>query len=246
MYDNNAASSSQSDVKEIAHYRYDDDDEDIEVIVIENGNDDRDGYVEVASAIKLLSPLVTIRGFNRTIFWNNVHPSQKLTRNNKNYIHVFALSRYLATYNLSNRQHPSQYYVLKRLISDLIIGAQSQIVDPLSDIKKQLCTIQECVGTGVANNNNNTNVVNMPSSSTSSSNQIYQPTTIPYDNGLSSWTDSMKELFREENSILLANINVSLDAIKTMQADLTNKIAFSNDTMLDSFKSIKDIIIRKK
>ncbi|AWW14477.1 p24 [Hyposidra talaca nucleopolyhedrovirus] len=215
------------------HFQYDD--ESIEVVVIENGDDDRDGYVEVASAVNLLAPIVTIRGFNKAVLWTNVLPSHKLTRNNKNYVHVFGLCKYLSMYNLSNSRHPPQFFVLKRLISDLIIGAQSQVIDPINDIKTQLCSLQECI----ANNGNGTLMAN------TNMQHVYQPTTTGI-NGATDWTESLREILRHENTALLANISSALESIKSLQLDLTNKLAFSNDTMLDSFKSIKDIIIRKK
>ena len=40
------------------------------------------------------------------------------------------------------------------------------------------------------------------------------------------------------------NLIESLASIKSMQHDVTNKIAFSNDTMIDNIKSIKDIVLR--
>ncbi|AGR56871.1 p24 [Hemileuca sp. nucleopolyhedrovirus] len=223
-----------SESKNTQHFQYED--ETIEVVIIENGEDDRDGYVEITSATKLVSPIVTIRGFNKAVLWTNAMPFQKLTRNNKNYVHVFALCKYLSMYNLSsNSVHPPQYYVLKRLICDLIIGAQSQVIDPIDDIKNQLCTLQQCINNGIGNGN-------------VMAAGVYQPTTV--DTGTTSannnWTEYIRDMLRYENSSLLTNITTSLDNIKSLQIDLANKLAFSNDTMLDSFKSIKDIIIRKK
>ncbi|AAY84065.1 P24 [Chrysodeixis chalcites nucleopolyhedrovirus] len=212
------------------------DDEVLEVVIIENSDDDRDGYVELGSATKLLAPLVTIRNFNKAVLWTNVNASQKLTRNNKNYIHVFSLGKYLSSYVLNSKKvHPPQYFVLKRLFCDLIMGAQSQVVDPLNEIKTQLCTLQECLNTN--------------------SGQLYQPdfdkvninNNVLGSNGVGYDTvDTIREIIRTENASLYSNITSALDSVKSMQADLTNKLAFSNDTMVDSFKSIKDIIIRKK
>ncbi|AHH82695.1 P24 [Buzura suppressaria nucleopolyhedrovirus] len=213
------------------HFQYDN--ESIEVVIIENGDDDRDGYVELTSAVNLLAPLVTIRGFNKAVLWTNVLPFHKLTKNNKNYVHVFALCKYLSMYNLSNDRHPPQFFVLKRLISDLIIGAQSQVIDPINDIKTQLCSLQECI----TNNSNGAIMQNMQ--------QVYQPTTTNIGNA-GDWTESLREILRHENASFFTNISSALENIKSLQLDLTNKLAFSNDTMLDSFKSIKDIIIRKK
>nr|UPO71162.1 orf126 [Trichoplusia ni single nucleopolyhedrovirus] len=210
------------------------DDEVLEVVIIENSDDDRDGYVELSSATKLLAPLVTIRNFNKAVLWTNVNASQKLTRNNKNYIHVFALGKYLSSYVLNSKKvHPPQYFVLKRLFCDLIMGAQSQVMDPLNEIKTQLCTLQECLNT-------NNGQMYQPSFEVGNNNML-GANGVGYDT-----VDSIREIIRTENASLFSNITSALDSVKNMQADLTNKLAFSNDTMVDSFKSIKDIIIRKK
>lgn len=217
----------------------------IEVLIIDNGDDDRDGYVELANAAKIITPLTNVRGFNKSVLWTNTIPSQRLIRNNINYIHVFALGKYLSSYNLNSNTKPPQYHLIKRLISDLLMGVQSNVVDPLNDIKTQLCTLQECLVNSSNSANNMDTVLN--------NGQIYHSTTISNDTGNNgidmltvSWSDIMKNLIRSEHSSLLSNINATLDTLKTMHVDLVNKLAFSNDTMLDSFKSIKDIIIRKK
>ncbi|ABY65842.1 p24 [Orgyia leucostigma nucleopolyhedrovirus] len=212
------------------------DDEQIEVIIIDNGEEDRDGYVELSAAVRLISPIATIRNFNKAVMWTNVLPCQKLTRNNKNYVHVNALCKYLFTYNLANAKHPHQYYVLKRLIGDLIVGAQSQIVDPIHEIKTQLCTLQECLtgnqlGSDLQQQQHQT---------------VFQPTTSRIHDASPSWSESFREIVRHENNAVYTNVMALLDHIKNVQVDLTNKLAFSNDTMLDNFKSLKDIIIRKK
>lgn len=214
----------------------------LEVVIIENGEDDRDGYVELTAAAHLIAPLVNIRGFNPAVMWANVHNSQKLSRNNKNYVHVFALGKYLSSYRLSSNgaQRP-ELLTLKQLMCDLLVGAQSQIVDPLVDIKTQLCNLQECIQNG-----NGSTIYNNGSSSNHLSS---------YDNGggggggKSNSTDNvelLRDIIRSEHASLYSSISTALDNIKSMQADLTNKIAFSNDTMLDGFKSIKDIVGRKK
>ncbi|QWO71662.1 p24 [Orgyia pseudotsugata single capsid nuclopolyhedrovirus] len=216
------------------------DDEQIEVMIIDNGDEDRDGYVELTAAVKLITPISSIRNFNKAVMWTNVMPSQKLTRNNKNYVHVNALCKYLFTYNLANSKHPPQYYVLKRLIGDLIVGAQSQVVDPIYEIKTQLCSLQECLA---ANNQHNL----MIGAGGNEMQQVYQSTTRPHESSpSSSWTEAFRDVVRLENASVYNNIAALLDHIKNMQIDLTNKLAFSNDTMLDGFKSLKDIIIRKK
>lgn len=209
----------------------------LEVVIIETGEDDRDGYVELSAVAQLITPLVNIRGFNAAVMWANVHNSQRLTRNNKNYVHVFALGRYLSSYKLSSEQRVQrpELLVLKQLVCDLLMGAQSQVVDPLVDIKTQLCTLQECISSN-----------NLVSQSPTSS-AIYQSGSVPYENNFgNNYNEILRDTLRNEHASLYANINGALETIKSMQADLTNKIAFSNDTMLDGFKSIKDMLSRKK
>ncbi|AXS67770.1 p24 [Cryptophlebia peltastica nucleopolyhedrovirus] len=204
-------------------------DESIEVVIIENGEDDRDGYIELGAAADLLAHIVTIRGFNKAVLWANVIPSQRLTRNNKNYVHVFTLCKYLATLNLASSINTQQLSLIKRIVCDLMMGVQSQVVDPLSDIKSQICHIKDCLTNGAPKSD--------------SPDSIYQPTV--YDSS-SSWTDSLRDLLRNEHNTLLSNFNLALENIKSLQIDLTNKLAYSNDTMLDNFKSLKDMIVRKK
>nr|WHN38675.1 P24 [Mamestra brassicae multiple nucleopolyhedrovirus] len=228
MYENTNAHNNDDSMQ----FQYDD--ETLEVVIIENGDDDRDGYIELTAAAKLLAPLVTIRGFSHAVLWANVIASQRLTRNNKHYVHVFALGRYLSAYKLGTH-NKRQVQAVKQLICDLIIGAQSQLVDPLVDIKTQLCTLQECLSGNNQLNNSSDNV-------------MYQapalPPQAPYEslNNTEIWRD----ILRSEHAALFANIGGALETIKSMQADLTNKIAFSNDTMLDGFKSIKDMMRKSK
>ncbi|ADD73831.1 P24 [Lymantria xylina nucleopolyhedrovirus] len=195
--------------------------ETLEVLIIENGDDDRDGYVEVGGAARLLAPLVTIRNFNAAVLWANTVSSQKMTRQSKNFVHVFAIARYLSGYNLSAANRPAEYYLMKRLICDLLLGAQGQNVDPLADIKSQLCTLQECLGV-------------------SPGSQIYAPTTEPASlYGLESSLEKLSDSMRAELSAIT-------ERLKSIHMDLTSKLAFSNDAMLDTFKSLKDLVLRKK
>ncbi|AUV65273.1 P24-capsid [Alphabaculovirus myunipunctae] len=231
MYESNNANNINASNDAAVQFHYDE--HVLEVVIIENGEDDRDGYVELMAVSKLIAPLVNIRGFNHAVMWANVIPSQRLTRNNKNYVHVFALGRYLSSYRPSSTHHRHELLALKQLICDLIMGAQSQIVDPLSEIKTQLCTLQECLG--------NAPPPQQP---------LYQNENLSSSSSLSSGgknnTEVWRDILRSEHAALFANINGALETIKSMQADLTNKIAFSNDTMLDGFKSIKDVVLRKK
>lgn len=231
MYDNHAGSgydNNNNNNNNPSQFQYND--KTLEVVILENGDDDRDGYVELIAAAQLIAPLVNIRGFNPSVMWANVHNSQKLTRNNKNYIHVFALGKYLSSYKLSANGAPQrpEMLTLKQLMCDLLMGAQSQVIDPLSDIKTQLCNLQECIS-----NNNSTSTIYQSKSS-------YDKNTSSNDN------EMLRDIIRSEHASLYSNISNALDNIKSMQADLTNKIAFSNDTMLDGFKSIKDVMNRKK
>jgi Baculovirus P24 capsid protein len=230
MYDTSGGGSSSANNTTDPAVQFQYDNHVLEVVIIENGEDDRDGYVELMAAAKLIAPLVNIRGFNHAVMWANVIPSQRLSRNTKNYVHVFALGRYLSSYK-PTPQHRHELLALKQLICDLIIGAQSQVVDPLSDIRSQLCSLQECITT---------------TTTTMTSPPLYQQQQ-PYDNsGGMHNAEVYRDILRSEHAALFANISGALETIKSMQADLTNKIAFSNDTMLDGFKSIKDIVMRKK
>ncbi|AAG53861.1 p24capsid [Helicoverpa armigera nucleopolyhedrovirus] len=215
----------------------------IDVFIVENNEDDRDGFVELTAAVRLLAPVVAIRGFNKSVLWANVNNSHKLTRHGKNYVHAYVLCRHLSLYNSSNRQsHSNEYYMLKRLVCDLLVGAQSQIVDPLSDIKNQLCTLRECIENGVVT----TNQQMYQSMPTTAQHLFENNTNNSNNNNLQQQIDMIREILRNEHNTLYGNISSQLDSIKSIQIDLTNKIAFSNDTMLDSFKSIKDVINRKK
>ncbi|ACI28717.1 P24 [Agrotis ipsilon multiple nucleopolyhedrovirus] len=214
----------------------------LEVVIIENGDDDRDGYVELTAVAQLVAPIVNIRGFNPAVMWANVHNSQRLTRNNKNYVHAFALGRYLSSYKLSSSSSRPELIVLKQLICDLLMGAQSQVVDPLVDIKAQLCNLQECLTSSSVSSASVATGIMYPLSSSSSS------SVAPYESSSSSshYNEMLRDVLRSEHASLCANISGALETIKSMQADLTNKIAFSNDTMLDGFKSIKDMMSRNK
>ncbi|AIZ48570.1 p24 [Agrotis segetum nucleopolyhedrovirus B] len=235
MYDNtnnNSSGSANSDAHVVnAGQQFQYNDKVLEVVIIENGDDDRDGYVELTAAAQLVAPIVNIRGFNPAVMWANVHNSQRLTRNNKNYVHAFAFGRYLSSYKLSSSPR-AELIVLKQLICDLLMGAQSQVVDPLVDIKAQLCNLQECISSSSSSG------IMYPSSSSSSS------SVAPYES--SHHNEMLRDVIRSEQASLYANISAALETIKSMQADVTNKIAFSNDTMLDGFKSIKDMMSRNK
>nr|QED40070.1 P24 [Spodoptera frugiperda multiple nucleopolyhedrovirus] len=225
---NSAGTASASDNSSL-QFQYND--KLLEVVIIENSDEDRDGYVELNAAAQLIAPIASIRGFSPAVMWANTHNSQKLTRNNKNYVHVFSLGKYLSMYKPPPQGvHRPELLTLKQLIGDLLVGAQSQIVDPLLDIKTQLCTLQECITNNQSSTLYESNYDNLKNNNNNSGNN----------------DELLRDMIRAEHASLFANINNALENIKNMQADLTNKIAFSNDTMLDGFKSIKDMMNRKK
>ncbi|AGR57065.1 P24 [Choristoneura rosaceana nucleopolyhedrovirus] len=120
-------------------------DSSFEVIIITNTPHDYDGYLELSAASRLLMPFQK----NISTLWTNAAPSHKLIRNNKNYLHVFGLFKYLQNYNLNTKKHPPEYYTIKSIICDLMMGAQGKTFDPLCEIKTQLCAIQESLNEAI-------------------------------------------------------------------------------------------------
>lgn len=120
-------------------------DNSFEVIIINNGPHDHDGYLELHAATRLLTPFQK----NVSSLWTNAAPSHKLIKNNKNYLHVFGLFKYFQNYNLNMKTHPIEYYTIKSIICDLMMGAQSKSFDPLCEIKTQLCAIQESLNEAI-------------------------------------------------------------------------------------------------
>lgn len=116
-----------------------------EVIIITNAPNDHDGYLELNAAARLLAPFQK----NISALWTNAAPSHRLVRNNKNYLHVFGLFKYLQNYNFNAKPHPPEYYTVKSVICDLIAGAQGKTFDPLCEIKTQLCAIQESLNEAI-------------------------------------------------------------------------------------------------
>ena len=132
-------------------------DNSLEVVIITNSTNDHDGYLELTAAIKLMSPFLS----NASALWTNAASSHKLTKNNKNYIHVFSLFKYLSNYNLNNKKHPPEYYNIKMIICDLLMGVQSKSFDPLCEIKTQLCAIQESLNETIGTLNNHATTTNV-------------------------------------------------------------------------------------
>ena len=73
-------------------------DSSLEVVIITNSDGDHDGYLELTAAAKVMSPFLSN---GSSAVWTNAAPSHKLIKNNKNYIHVFGLFKYLSNYNLN-------------------------------------------------------------------------------------------------------------------------------------------------
>ncbi|QDL57021.1 P24 [Dione juno nucleopolyhedrovirus] len=121
-----------------------------EVIIITNAPNDHDGYLELGGAARLLAPFQK----SASVLWTSAAPSHKLIRNNKNYLHVFGLFKYLQNYNLNARAHPPEFYTVKSVICDLLMGAQNKMLDPLVEIKTQLCAVQESLNEAIVILNN--------------------------------------------------------------------------------------------
>ncbi|AFY62836.1 viral capsid protein [Samia ricini nucleopolyhedrovirus] len=121
-------------------------DSSLEVVIITNAPNDHDGYLELSGAARLLAPLLQ-KGTSG--LWAGAAPSHKLIRNNKNYLHVFGLFKYLQNYNLNANAHPPEYFTIKAIICDLLLGVQSKTFDPLCEIKTQLCAIQESLNEAI-------------------------------------------------------------------------------------------------
>ncbi|USC25964.1 p24 [Palpita vitrealis nucleopolyhedrovirus] len=119
----------------------------LEVVVINNSEGDYDGYLELNAVIKILSSFV---GKNGSTVWANASPSHKLIKNNKHYLHVFGLFKYLQNYNLNNKIHSKEYYTLKKIITDLLSGTQNKTFDPLCEVKTQLCAVQESLNEAIS------------------------------------------------------------------------------------------------
>ncbi|AAR28903.1 p24 capsid protein [Leucania separata nucleopolyhedrovirus] len=219
----------------------------IDVFIIENRVEgynevDRDAFVEIKSACRLLSPLVTRPALTPAVLWSHTPVSQRILKNDKNYVHTFSLFRYLINYNMSDRSQPPQYYILKRLLRDLLAGCQNDepapiAIDPpavtdesIRDLKSQLCSIQECLVSSQALYSDNSSTA--VGGGSDANNQCFE--TI---------RDALNKL-NSDLAVMHTNLLESLSSIKSMQHDVTNKIAFSNDTMIDNIKSIKDIILR--
>nr|AFS51901.1 DekiORF23 [Dendrolimus kikuchii nucleopolyhedrovirus] len=122
-------------------------DNSLEVVIITNTAGDHDGYLELSAAVKLFA--FFLNNNNSSMLWANVAPSHKLIKNNKKYVHVFSLFKYLCNYNLNAKTHPREYYTIKSVICDLLSGAQGKQFDPMCEIKTQLCAIQQSLNEAI-------------------------------------------------------------------------------------------------
>jgi hypothetical protein len=130
-----------------------DPDSNLEVIILTNAPNDHDGYLELNGAARLLAPFLQK---SAATLWTNALLSHKLIRNNKNYLHVFGLFKYLQNYNVNTKSHPPEYFTVKAIICDLLLGVQTKTFDPLCEIKTQLCAIQESLNEAIVILNNHT------------------------------------------------------------------------------------------
>jgi hypothetical protein len=187
-------------------------DNSLEVVILTSTNGDHDGYLEASAANKLMTPFLN----NSTSLMAAAAPSHKLIKNNKSYIHVFSLFKYLSNYNLNNKNHPPEYYTLKSVICDLLMGVQSKSFDPLCDIKSELYSIQESINgiVAVLNDTENKNINNA---------------TAVYNDAIST-----------------GGINSIKETLQAFQTEFINKMTFNTETLLDNVKSVKDLICLTK
>lgn len=94
-------------------------DSSLEVVIIINLDGDYDGYLELIVVVKVM---LFFFSNGSLVVWINVVFLYKLIKNNKNYIYVFGLFKYLLNYNLNNKKCFKEYYIFKLIISDLFMG----------------------------------------------------------------------------------------------------------------------------
>ncbi|ANF29673.1 p24 [Catopsilia pomona nucleopolyhedrovirus] len=178
----------------------------LEVVIITNAFGDHDGYLELTAATKLTSPFLTGTHSSSNALWNNVAPSHKLIKNNKNYIHVFSLCKYLCNYNLNAKKHPPEYYTLKSIICDLLLGSQSKAFDPVCEVKTQLCAIQESINETIAILNNHVIAANDKNNSGDS-----------FNDSIKKLYESVQNLQNEHNTKITFSTETILDNIKNIK-----------------------------
>lgn len=188
--------------EEICKFKYSPQDS-FEVVIITNAVGDHDGYLELAAAVKLITPFVP----NSSVLWTNAPSSHKLVKGGKNYIHVFSLFKYLSNYNLNNKSHPSEYYTAKSVISDLLLGVQSKAFDPFCEIKTQLCAIQESLNEAIVTLNNHTSesIDTAASADVLKLQELFQNIHAEYDKKLTFTTDTILENIKNVKDLLCLN-----------------------------------------
>jgi hypothetical protein len=198
----------------------------LEVVIITNTPNDCDGYLELNAATKLLVPFSG--NALATTVWSNAAPSHKLTKNNKNYLHVFALFKYLASYNLNNARlsHVAEYYILKTIIGDLLAGVQS----------KSFGGNGGGSGGGVfSGGNDHTTFI------TTANNNL--------DNVKNQLEALQKNVSSLERKIVDAQQSCSAvltENLHNLHTQCINKMTFNTETILENVKSIKDLVCLAK
>ncbi|AUA60344.1 P24 [Operophtera brumata nucleopolyhedrovirus] len=226
----------QDSRKEADEFNYDDFKIDVFICKNEEYPNLDDAYAELHATTELLKTTIKNHRITAEFVWQNCKPIYRLTKDNKRYIHVLVLSGYISVYEPA-RFSINQYFNLRQLIQDLHRGSQMP-QDDLSEIKSQICNLQDCL-------------VN------SSANGLFTHTPVQNvgDDVKIVITENIKDMLgvlRLEISNLLLDLmsNIkslteSMRVITSSQNDITTKLAFSNDTMLDRFKSIKDLLVAK-
>nr|AIS92845.1 P24 capsid protein [Bombyx mori nucleopolyhedrovirus]WRK23367.1 p24 [Bombyx mori nucleopolyhedrovirus] len=176
-------------------------DNNLEVVIITNSDGDHDGYLELTAAAKIMSPFISNGG---STVWTNAAPSHKLIKNNKNYIHVFGLFKYLSNYNLNNKNRPKEYYVLKSIISDLLMGAQGKVFDPLCEVKTQLCAIQESLNEAISTLNVHA-AANSPAPDINKLQDMIQDLQSEYNKKITFTTDTILENLKNIKDLMCLN-----------------------------------------
>ncbi|AAA66759.1 viral capsid protein [Autographa californica nucleopolyhedrovirus] len=179
-------------------------DSSLEVVIITNSDGDHDGYLELTAAAKVMSPFLSN---GSSAVWTNAAPSHKLIKNNKNYIHVFGLFKYLSNYNLNNKKRPKEYYTLKSIISDLLMGAQGKVFDPLCEVKTQLCAIQESLNEAISilNVHSNDAAANPPAPDINKLQELIQDLQSEYNKKITFTTDTILENLKNIKDLMCLN-----------------------------------------
>ncbi|AUR45057.1 P24 caspid protein [Spilosoma obliqua nucleopolyhedrosis virus] len=178
-------------------------DNSFEVVIITNAPHDHDGYLELGAAACLLA------GFQKNVtalwLWTNAAPSHKLIKNNKNYLHVFGLFKCLQNYNLNTKTHPSEYYTIKSIICDLMMGVQCNAFDPLCEIKTQLCVIQESLNEAIETLNKHAAAQPAPIASCEEARELAETLHSEYSKKLTFATDTILDNVKSIKDLVCLN-----------------------------------------